>query len=52
MLSYSPAVSGCCSVDDLDAARTFYADVLGLTVRDAGAGYPAVSVATAALTAA
>ncbi len=33
MLSHSPAFSGF-SVDDLAAARTFYADTLGLEVRD------------------
>jgi catechol 2,3-dioxygenase-like lactoylglutathione lyase family enzyme len=38
MLSDSPAFSGF-SVDDLDAARTFYSDVLGVTVRDGGPGF-------------
>ncbi len=38
MLTDSPAFSGF-SVDDLDAARTFYADVLGLSVRDGGPGF-------------
>lgn len=38
MLTDSPAFSGF-SVDDLDAARPFYRDVLGLTVRDGGPGF-------------
>ncbi|MGL4745692.1 MAG: VOC family protein [Dermatophilaceae bacterium] len=38
MLADSHAYSGL-SVDDLDAARAFYADVLGLTVRDDGPGF-------------
>lgn len=38
MLSDSPAFSGF-SVDDLDDARRFYADTLGLTVRDGGPGF-------------
>lgn len=38
MLQESPAFSGF-SVNDLDAARAFYADTLGLTVEDGGPGF-------------
>jgi catechol 2,3-dioxygenase-like lactoylglutathione lyase family enzyme len=38
MLTDSPAFSGF-SVDDLDAARTFYSDTLGLGVADEGPGF-------------
>jgi catechol 2,3-dioxygenase-like lactoylglutathione lyase family enzyme len=38
MLTDSAAYSGF-SVDDLDAARRFYTDVLGLTVADGGPGF-------------
>ena len=37
MLADSPAFSGF-SVDDLDRARRFYEDVLGLHLSDAGMG--------------
>ncbi|CAN5603272.1 VOC family protein [soil metagenome] len=38
MLEDSPAFSGF-SVTDLDAARAFYGDALGLTVEDGGPGF-------------
>ncbi len=38
MLEQSKAFSGF-SVSDLDAARTFYRDTLGLTVEDGGPGF-------------
>ena len=38
MLQDSPAFSGF-SVDDLEAARAFYGEVLGLAVRDEGPGF-------------
>jgi catechol 2,3-dioxygenase-like lactoylglutathione lyase family enzyme len=38
MLADSPAFSGF-SVDDLDAARRFYADTLGVRVEDGGPGF-------------
>ena len=38
MLQDSPAFSGF-AVNDLEAARAFYADALGLTVEDGGPGF-------------
>ncbi len=45
MFAESPAFSGF-SVDDIDAARTFYRDTLGLTVVDNAMGFLNISLAT------
>ncbi|MDJ0335598.1 VOC family protein [Salinibacterium sp. G-O1] len=45
MFSESPAFSGF-SVDDIDAARTFYRDTLGLTVDDNAMGFLNLRLAT------
>jgi catechol 2,3-dioxygenase-like lactoylglutathione lyase family enzyme len=48
VLADSPAFSGF-SVDDIESARTFYRDTLGLDVRDNSMGFLAIHLTTGGL---